>query len=94
MMIKPPLLRPFSAVNPLEMTCTSPTASMFGLTWAWVPSSSITFTPSITTTFDVFGAPLIVMLSIDVQVVKLRFMFVSWTPGTTASRPQMSRPFI
>ena len=32
MMINPPLLRPFSAVNPLEMTCTSPTASMFGLT--------------------------------------------------------------
>ena len=32
MMIKPPLLLPFSAVNPFEMTCTSPMASIFGFT--------------------------------------------------------------
>ena len=54
----------------------------------------MTFTPSMTTTFDVLGEPLMVMVSIDVQVVKLRFMLVSCTPGTTASRPQTSRPFI
>jgi len=94
MTISPPLLRPFSAVNPLEMTCTSPTASIFGFTMALLPSSSTMLTPSMTTTLDVFGAPLIVMASIDVHVEKFRFMFVSWTPGITAMRPQMSRPFI
>jgi hypothetical protein len=94
MTIIPPLLRPFSAVNPFEMTCTSPTASMFGFTMAWVPSSSMTFTPSITTTLEVLGMPLIVISAMEVHVVKLRFMFVSWTPGTTARRPQISRPFI
>ena len=30
-----------------------------------------------TMTFDVFGMPLMVIVSIDVQVVKFRFMLVS-----------------
>src|SRR5689334_20970756 len=68
MTISPPLLRPFSAVNPFEMTCTSPTASMFGLTMALLPSSSTMLTPSMTTTLEVFGMPLIVTPDIDVQV--------------------------
>ncbi len=67
---------------------------MLGLTWACVPSSSTTFTPSMTTTLEVFGEPLMVIASIDVQVVKLRFMLVSCTPGMTASMPHTSRPFI
>src|SRR6186713_2794562 len=82
MMTNPPLLRPFSAVNPFEMTCTSPTASMFGLTIAFEPSSSTTLTPSTTTFLEVVGMPLIVMLFIDVQVEKSRLRVVSWTPGT------------
>jgi hypothetical protein len=67
---------------------------MFGFTMALLPSSSMMLTPSMVTRFEVVRHPLIVMPSIDVHVVKLRFMFVSWTPGTTAMRPQTSRPFI
>src|SRR5688572_12167231 len=85
--IRPPLLRPFSAVNPFEMTCTSPTASMFGLTIAFEPSSSTTLTPSTTTFLEVLGMPLIVMPPIDVHVEKSRLRVESCTPGTTVSRP-------
>ena len=67
---------------------------MFGLTIALVPSSSTTLTPSTMTFLALFGMPLIVMAPIDVHVEKSRLRFVSWTPGTTVSRPNRSRPFI
>ena len=60
---------------------------MFGLTKALVPYSSRCAMPSIMMLLLVTGAPLIVMLFADVQLVKSRLRFESCTPGITASRP-------
>ncbi len=60
---------------------------MFGFTKAFVPYSSRWAMPSIMMLLLVTGAPLMVMLLAEVQLVKSRLRFESCTPETTASNP-------
>ena len=93
MRISPLACRPFSAVYPLVMTFTSPTASMFGVMCV-VPSppSSPTGTPSIVVFLFSEFPPLMLRPRPEFHCAKSRLAVVSTMPGRIFIMPKMSRP--